>query len=1086
MLAALLGIILLLGTLPTSTFAATECGYIGIRGCAIPKAGAKPDFDVEENWPSQYTIMTVNWYKGSVSAANAVGGTDTFQGNTVYIVEFEVWAKSGYYFTTDTNGYTTVEADVSPNYAEYGEFDAQVYNVYGKDNTKYLTVRYTFPKTESTATILNSIAITGVDVPRAGDRTAYPVVDLPTGVKYYTDSKGYYYDVAWYDGTKKLSNLEYFEEGKTYVCHLSLRAADGYEFATDPNVSTWPTVSVTVNGKSATVVPDYSQGSGSEIIIVAAQFVCEPSRQIQNVEILGVTEPKTDEKPSYSVSFGHSTYGNYPLSNYAYVDGVAWMTKDGTLLNAKTDTFQPSTVYTVEIRLKAKDPYLFRYTLQNTPVVSATVNGNAAVALAHDDKDSALIVRYTFKKTKGREVSKVEVNDIDLPVVGEYPDYEVTYGDTTYGEQKITGDEYIKNGVLWHCDTTGKYMKPGVDKFIGGYDYSVFVYLSTITNYEFKYVSSSDSYTVSGKINGKSAYLEECNNTDAIIGYTFTAARKEITNVKVDGIDAPKEGELADYEATLGDTTYAPMYTKEDAETRNSIMWYDETTGEYMKPGVDRFIGGHKYSVIVILKTTGVYTFKYVPETDSYTVTAKINGKTATIEECVEDTVTFYYDFVCEEHKCSARKVDSVKATCSAEGKKEYYHCDSCGKNYEDSKCTKAISDIDAWGIIEKLEHAGGKATCDNRAICKNCGERYGALAEHNFGTAWDYKDANGHAHKCKVCGIHDTVVPHSGGTAKCGEVAKCSVCKTEYGEAMQHKWSTQWDYTDSKGHAHKCTVCGEHDTVQAHAGGTADCKNKAKCSACGTEYGKTGDHKWSTQWDYTDSKGHAHKCTVCGDHDDTVKHTPGTAATESSPQLCTTCSYVITPAKQHEHTLSKVAKVGASCTSVGKEQHYVCSGCSKLFSDSKGTNEITDPDSIVIPAAGHKEKWKSDADNHWKECSVKDCGAVTVEKEAHNFNKAGKCTVCSYKSAETTDSTQNTDATHEEDTTHSNDPDVNNDNPDKDTDNVSDTTNTTDPDAADNHTMVMWIAVIASGVIAITCVIIVAVVLAKNNKRKK
>lgn len=963
-LSAFLCLVLIAGILPTSVFAATECGYIGIRGCAIPKAGAKPDFDVEENWPSQYTIMTVNWYKGSVSAANAVGGTDTFQGNTVYIVEFEVWAKSGYSFTTDTNGYTTVEADVSPNYAEYGEFDAQVYNVYGKDNTKYLTVRYTFPKTESTATILNSIAITGVDVPRAGDRTAYPVADLPTGVKYYTDSKGYYYDVAWYDGTKKLSNLEYFEEGKTYVCHLSLRAADGYEFATDPNVSTWPTVSVTVNGKSATVVPDYSQGSGSEIIIVAAQFVCEPSRQITHVDISGVTEPKTGEEPKYFVACGDSTYERHSLSNVFYAYGVAWLDGKDNLVTRNKDLFLPSTAYTVSVTLKPTGDYIFAADEYGRPLVTATVNGKEAEVHKSSIEAGCIEVTYKFRKTDSLEVSKVEVNDLEEPKSGNLPDYSVTYGDTTYAAQDYS-DEFTANGVLW----------------------------------------------------------------------------------------------------------------------------YNETTGKDMRPGIDKFEGGNTYCVYIFISTTGMHTFKYVEDTDSWTASAKLNGKSAGTEEVYESTLTVWYQFTLPEdvHVCSPEKIDETEATCYANGKKAYYVCADCGKYYEDSKASKEISDISAWGVIPMLTHTGGKATCSEKAICKYCGDPYGDFGAHSYGSAWDYKDATGHAHTCKVCGSPDTIQPHSGGTATCGKSMKCAECKAEYGEVVQHQWSTDWAYKDGKGHARKCTLCGERDTVQEHTGGTADCQNKAKCADCGTEYGKLGEHKWSAAWDYSDKKGHAHKCTVqgCSEHGDTEKHTPGAEATETSAQTCTACQYVIEPAKAHKHDLKKVAEVKESCTESGMKQHFICEDCGKLFSDSKGNTEITDADTLVIPAAGHKDsKWRSDEDTHWKECTNKGCDAVTVEKEAHDFGENGKCKVCKYNpgSDETDPEETEPEETESEDT----DPDTDGDT--TDTNAPTDTTDGTAPaddpsDDKEQNASVTWIIVAAAAVIAVIGAIVAAVILKKKKK---
>ncbi|MBE6560059.1 MAG: hypothetical protein E7662_02935, partial [Ruminococcaceae bacterium] len=68
--AAMLCMIMILSVLPISAFAAKErfktCNYIGIRNCAIPVAGEKPDHSVDANEPGKYEIKTVNWYKNSV------------------------------------------------------------------------------------------------------------------------------------------------------------------------------------------------------------------------------------------------------------------------------------------------------------------------------------------------------------------------------------------------------------------------------------------------------------------------------------------------------------------------------------------------------------------------------------------------------------------------------------------------------------------------------------------------------------------------------------------------------------------------------------------------------------------------------------------------------------------------------------------------------------------------------------------------------------------------------------------------------------------------------------------------------------
>lgn len=942
--------ILLISCLSVSVFAAKEnfqtCSYIGIRNCDGPVAGDHPDFNVTPYSPGQYEILSVNWYEDSVAAQNSLSSASTFEYDTVYIVEFEVHAKDAYTFTTDSNGYTTVTADVGSG-AGSGEYDASVMNVYGKDNTKYLTVRCTFPATERNVTIIDFVEITDIVEPYAGDIPS-------TAVSVSSDGNGaIVQNIYWFDSGTQMTGNAKFVEGKTYTVQLILIHRQGYEFAVDPNHvlaspgKPFTAVTATINGKTATVLPDNTRGDAYSHIAVAVTFTCKPSRQITHVEITDVTEPKTGEEPNYFVSCGDSTYERYDISNVYYAYGVGWLDGQGNLVRRNEDRFLPSTAYTVSVTLKPTGNYVFAADEYDRPLVTATVNGKEAEVQKATIEAGCITITYRFRKTEPLEVSKVEVNDIDAPEEGEYPDYTMT----------------------------------------------------------------------------------------------------------------------------LGDTTYAPLSSIDDNATQNSISWFDRTANKYMKVGVDKFIGGHEYALFIALETTGNYTFKYDAKTDAYTVTAKINGKTASVDACDENVAEISFDFTCEKkvHICSPQKIEEVKATCAAEGKKAHYFCQECGKYFEDSKCTKEITNIDAWGVIAKPDHTGGKATCSEKAKCKTCGASYGELAAHNYGTAWDYKDAIGHAHKCKTCGAPGSLEPHSGGSAKCGEFAKCAACKAEYGEEKPHQWSKTPEYIGSKGHAFKCTVCGEHDTVQAHSGGTADCRNKAVCSACGGKYGKTGEHKWSSDWRYTTASGHAHGCTVagCDAHDKTVKHTPGKEATDTTAQLCTVCGYMIKPALSHKHKLSQTDEVKATCTIDGKKAYYTCESCDFIFSDSKGKNEIVDDAEIIIAATGHVEsKWKKDKDGHWKECTVEGCGEIVLEKEMHDFDNTGKCTVCSYQQGDKEDSGQVNDADDKSNTT-----------PDNQTDQNGDTT-------PGNKNTGIWIAVIASGIVAAACVGIVAVVLTKKNKK--
>ena len=56
-----------------------------------------------------------------------------------------------------------------------------------------------------------------------------------------------------------------------------------------------------------------------------------------------------------------------------------------------------------------------------------------------------------------------------------------------------------------------------------------------------------------------------------------------------------------------------------------------------------------------------------------------------------------------------------------------------------------------------------------------------------------------------------------------------------------------------------------------------------------------------------------------------------------------------------HQHDLSAVAKVEATCTESGMEGYYTCSDCDKLFADAEGSVEIEAPK--VIEASGHDYK---------------------------------------------------------------------------------------------------------------------------------
>ncbi|CCZ19793.1 putative uncharacterized protein [Candidatus Apopatosoma intestinale] len=269
------------------------------------------------------------------------------------------------------------------------------------------------------------------------------------------------------------------------------------------------------------------------------------------------------------------------------------------------------------------------------------------------------------------------------------------------------------------------------------------------------------------------------------------------------------------------------------------------------------------------------------------------------------------------------------------------HNCDVCGKKMSD--------------------HTGGTATCKDKATCTICGQKYGSLAGHNYKTEWSTDETN-HWHECSVCGD------------KKDEAAHVDANKD-----------------------HNCDVCGKK--MSDHTGGTATCKDKATCTICGQKYGELAAHSYKTEWS-TDETNHWHECSVCGDKKDEAAHIPGAAATETTPQTCTICGYVIKAALGHTHNFNQkntsetYLKSAATCAK--KAVYYYSCTCGE-----KGTETF---ESGKLAAHAYKTTWSNDNASHWHSCYV--CGDKKDEEVHIDKNKDHNCDVCGKKMTDHTGGT--------------------------------------------------------------------------------
>ena len=198
-------------------------------------------------------------------------------------------------------------------------------------------------------------------------------------------------------------------------------------------------------------------------------------------------------------------------------------------------------------------------------------------------------------------------------------------------------------------------------------------------------------------------------------------------------------------------------------------------------------------------------------------------------------------------------------------------------------------------------------------------------VCQHNWNSTWS-SDSFSHWHDCSICKGKGDIAAHTYDQETVNEQYKASsatclsgttyymscVCGAKGADTFEigdkdpdnHSGilNNDWKSNDTN-HWKEYSCCRAHTEEAAHSGGTATCQNKAVCSTCNKPYGNLGSHVPASTWS-KDASGHWHACQTpnCNEQLAFAAHTPGPAATEDAPQLCTVCSYELAPALEHTH----------------------------------------------------------------------------------------------------------------------------------------------------------------------------------------
>ncbi len=325
-------------------------------------------------------------------------------------------------------------------------------------------------------------------------------------------------------------------------------------------------------------------------------------------------------------------------------------------------------------------------------------------------------------------------------------------------------------------------------------------------------------------------------------------------------------------------------------------------------------------------------------------------------------------------------------ATCSKKGNFEYWYCDECNTYFKDADL--------------KTQYAKKSDT----EIAKD-ESKHPELTEHAYTAATCTKDGNLPYYECTACGKYYADADGNVEYSKKSDV-------TIKSDGHKFAW-VEFTVEGTAYHAQDCANCGTRQSVGTHSGGTANCQSPAVCTTCSFKYGEK------------DPNNHLLK--------ETRNAVEATVNSEgySGDIYCKDCDVLI----EKGHTTDKLCKhtdssynvvthhdaVEATCVDAadkhqGNIEYWECSECSRCWTDSELTKEVTKED-IVLAYQQHYVKnivgnnaantalqqWGSNDNAHWKECKfcqhkyIDTVSNHTIVEKTHTCHSGDVCIFCGY-----------------------------------------------------------------------------------------
>ena len=763
--------------------------------------------------------------------------------------------------------------------------------------------------------------------------------------------------------------------------------------------------SITADGNAVATTASTNVLNGKNVVVTDTSIIASVA--------VAVTEPVAGAQPQNGVS--NTDNVTVTITEW-YHNGVKMLA---------TDTFAAGETYKVHVIVKPNSGYEFA----DNP--TATFNGSTAGTIYMYGKD---YINYYAEFTATTEpIGSVDVT-ITKPVAGAQPQNGVSNTDNV----TVTITEWYHNGVKMLA----------TDTFAAGETYKVHVIVKPNSGYEF---ADNPTATFNGSTAG-TIYMYGKDYINYYAEFTVPAASTPTTiDTVAISVTAPTAGAAPVVEPAGLPTgvTCEPVLT-------TVTGWYDSETNTKMA-STEKFVEGKTYYICLFLSADTGYAFA------NPVTTATINGVDATIELNNDGYLAIKKSFVAS---ASATTIDTIAVTVTVpvagaapvvapaglptgvtcepvlttvtgwydsetntkmastekfvEGK-TYYIClflsADTGYAFANPVTTATINGVDAtielnndgYLAIKKSFVATAAATTeyditvtDGKATI-GAGTEISKAAEGTTVTLTANAAPSGQVFdKWVVVSGSITLADANSATTTFTMPASAVSVKATYKDAPH---THTFDQEIIKDAALKTAADCTHDAVYYKS---------CSCGAISTDDADTFTainsalgHAWPEEGSWSkDTDKHWYECSRCHLKKDEAAHDYG------DDDICDICTY--DNSVPHTHNLTLVDENPATCTTPGNKAYYTCDGCDKWFEDATGSVEITDKTSVILTANGHTPSgWKSDADNHWKECTVVGCGVIIEDsKAAHTASewitdtpatattdgtKHKECTECGY-----------------------------------------------------------------------------------------